>query len=94
MRGIVRKKKYKPVAQKVRPVVMQLLGKYRIVREIQGSLLENMLVIEKVLPPFKPMGRYTEEHKEVLEKAHPGFLWEGEMELLHHFMMLQNKGFA
>ena len=88
MRGAVTKKKYKPVAQKVRLVVTQLLGKYRIIREIQGNLLENMPVIEKVPLPFKPMGRHMEEHKEALEKAHPGFLWEGKMELLHHFMML------
>ena len=43
MRGVVTKKKYKPVAQKVRPVVMQLPGKYRIIREIQGNLLEKMI---------------------------------------------------
>ena len=51
-RGVVTKKKYKPVAQKVRPVVMQLLGKHRIVREIQGNPLENIPVIEKVPLPF------------------------------------------
>ena len=94
MKGVVTKKRYKPVAQKVRPVVTQLPGKYRIVREIQGNPLEDMPVIEKVPPSFKPTGRYTEERKEALEKAHPGFLWEGEMGLLHHFMMLQNEGFA
>ena len=25
---------------------------------------------------------------------HPGFLWKGKMELLHHFMMLQNEQLA
>jgi hypothetical protein len=35
-----------------------------------------------------------EEHKEKLEKAHPDFLWESEMDLLHHFMCQQNEGFA
>lgn len=88
------KKKYKPVMQKVRPVVTQLPGRYRIIREIQEDLLENMLVIEKVPPPFEPIGRYTEERRITLEKVHPGFLWEGEMELLHHFMMLHQDGFA
>ena len=73
MRGVVMKKKYKPVAQKVRPVVTQLLERYRIVREIQGSLLENMPVIEKVLLPFKPTGRYMEECKEALKKSTSGF---------------------
>jgi hypothetical protein len=81
VRGVVTKKKYKLVMQKVRLVVTQLLGWYRIIREIQGDLLEKMLVIEKVPLPFKPMGRYTEEQNVTLEKAHLSFLWEGEMEL-------------
>jgi RNase H-like domain found in reverse transcriptase len=37
MRGIVTKKKFKPVAKKVRPVVAQLPGKYRIIQDIQGD---------------------------------------------------------
>jgi hypothetical protein len=55
VRGVVTKKKYKPVVQKVRSVVTQLPGWYRIIREIQGDPLEKMPVIEKVPPPFKPM---------------------------------------
>jgi hypothetical protein len=47
--------------QKVIPVVTQLLGRYRIIKEIQGDPLEKMLLIEKVPPPFEPTGRYTEE---------------------------------
>jgi hypothetical protein len=41
IRGVVTKKKYKPVAQKVRPVITQLPGRYRIIREIQGDPLER-----------------------------------------------------
>jgi hypothetical protein len=52
-----------------------------------------MLIIEKVPPPFEPAGRYTEERKVALAKAHPDFLW-GEMELLHHCIMLHHNDFA
>jgi hypothetical protein len=45
VRGVVAKKKYKLVAQKVRPVVTQLPGQYRIIREIQGDPLEKMPII-------------------------------------------------
>ena len=47
MKGVVTKK-YKPVAKKVKPVIVNLLGQYRIIREIQGDPLENMPVLEKV----------------------------------------------
>ena len=47
------------------------------------------------LPGFEPTGRYTLERKEKIDNRHEGdFLWEEERKLMHHFMMLQNKGFA
>jgi hypothetical protein len=42
MKGVVTKKKYKPVAKKVKPVIVSLPGQYRIIREI---LKENTLNI-------------------------------------------------
>jgi hypothetical protein len=39
------KKKYKPVAQKVRPVLDSLPVKFRIVRQIQGDPLANMPIL-------------------------------------------------
>ena len=46
-------------------------------------------------PGFEPTGRYTLEQKENIDNCHEGdFLWEEERKLMHHFMMLQNKGFA
>ena len=38
--------------------------------------------------------RYTQEHKDLFDKANEGFLWPAERDLLHHFMMLHNDGFA
>ena len=46
-------------------------------------------------PGFEQMGRYTLERKEKIDNHHEGdFLWEEERKLMHHFMMLQNEGFA
>ena len=46
-------------------------------------------------PGFEPTGRYTLERKEKIDNCHEGdFLWEEERKLMHHFMMLQNEGFA
>jgi hypothetical protein len=46
-------------------------------------------------PEFEPIGQYTLEQKEKMDKQHKGdFLWSEERKLMHHFMMLQNKGFA
>jgi len=47
-KGVVIKMKYKPVAKKVKPVVMELPGKYRIIWEIKGDLLANMPVLEMI----------------------------------------------
>ena len=40
MKGVVTKKKYKPVAKKVKPVIANLPGQYRIIRVIQGDPLK------------------------------------------------------
>ncbi len=46
-------------------------------------------------PSFMPTGRYTQERKDAVDAAHDGaFLWPEERKLMHHFMMLQNQGFA
>ena len=59
-----------------------------------NNLLVNMMVLEKVPPPFQPMGRYMTERWEALVKEHKNFLLEEEIRLMDHFMCQQNKGFA
>ena len=93
-KGVVTKKKYKPVAKKVKPIIAELPGQYRIIRDIKGDLLENMPALEKVPPTFIPKGQYTTECKEILTKAHEDFLWVEEIKLMDHFMCEQNEGFA
>lgn len=87
--------KYKPVAQKVRPVLSALPQEFRIIRNITGDPLKDMPQLRPRPPSFTPTGRYTEERKEAIDAVHGGdFLWPEERKLMHHFMMLQNEGFA
>ena len=87
--------KYKPVAQKVKPVIQELPSQFRIIRDIKGDPLAEMPALSPNPPEFEPVGRYTQERKEKIDKVHKeGFLLPEERKLLHHFMMQQNYGFA
>lgn len=88
------KKKYKPVALKVKPIVGELPDKFRIVRNITGDPLANLPILDPNPPDFKPCGRYTQERKELFDKNNAGFLLDEERKLLHHFMMIHQDAFA
>ncbi len=88
-------KKYKKVADKIRPVYQELPDKYRIVRDIKGDPLKNMPMLSKQPPEFVPTGRYSRERKEQMDLVHGGdFLWEEERKLVHQLIMQQNEAFA
>ena len=92
---VQKKKKYKPVAQKVRPVITAVPPQFRINRKIDGDPLAEMPALNLNPPKFTPTGRYTEERKNGIDKIHSDdFLWDSERDLLHHFMSIQNQGFA
>ena len=93
-KGVVTKKKYKPVALKVKPVIAELPNKFRIVRNILGDPLADMPALDPNPPPFKPTGRYTEERRKVVDKNHQDFLWPKETQLMHDFMSKQHLAFA
>jgi hypothetical protein len=93
-KGVVTKKKYKPVAQKVKSIIAELPDRFRIVRHIIGDPLEHMLTLNPNPPPFTPTGRYTYEHHAAVKMKHDGFLWPAERDLMHHFMCQQNQAFA
>ena len=87
--------KYKPVALKTRPVVQELPAEFRIKREIIGDPLAEMPKLSPHPPYFVPTGRYTQERKEKIDNVHgENFLLPEERKLMHHFMMMQDKGFA
>ena len=88
------KKKYKPVALKVRPIIGELPDKYRIVRQIIGDPLANLPILDPNPPEYKPCGRYTADRKAIFDRNNPGFLLDEERKLLHHFMMLHQDAFA
>jgi hypothetical protein len=88
------KKKYKPVALKVRPVVGELPEKYRIIRNIVGDPLAELPILDPNPPDYKPCGRYTADRKALFDKNNPGFLLDEERKLLHYFMMLHQDAFA
>ena len=93
--AIYTSKKYKPIALKIRPVETELPSRFCITREIKGNPLKDMPQLSTRPPPYTPTGRYTPERKEVIDQAHPeDFLLPEECALLHHFMCIQNLGFA
>lgn len=95
MAAVFAKKKYKPVALKVKPVAAALPERFRIVRDIKGDPLANLPVLNLNPPPFTSTGRYTAERRDIIDKAHPpGFLWPAERDLLHYFMMIHQDAFA
>ena len=92
---VQKKKKYKPVAQKVRPVITAVPPQFCINRKIDGDPLAEMPTLNPNPPKFAPTGHYTQECKDAIDKIHSDdFLWDSECDLLHHFMSIQNQGFA
>lgn len=52
--------KYKPVAVKVKPVIQELPSQFRIIRDIKGDSLAEMLELSPNPLEFEPVGRYTQ----------------------------------
>jgi hypothetical protein len=87
------KKKYKPVATKVRPVIGELPEKSRILRKIIGDPLADLPVLNPLPPSFVSTTRYTLERRNQLDKSHPeGFLLPEERAFMHEFV--RKDGFA
>ncbi|EIW51291.1 uncharacterized protein TRAVEDRAFT_80274, partial [Trametes versicolor FP-101664 SS1] len=73
------KKKYKPVARKVRPVLGSTPEQFRVERNITGDPLADMPELPTNPTDFVPTGRYTAERQEAFDKAHSeDFLWPEE----------------
>ena len=91
----VAKKKYKPVARKVQPILDTLPLHFRIERNITGNPLTDLPTLSPHPPTFTPCGRYTKERRTKMDNLHStDFLWPAERKLLHHFVSLQNEGFT
>ena len=87
------KKKYKPVLQKVRPLVTNLPDWFRIVQNITGDPLENMPKLNPRPPSFVPTPWYSLECKAIIDKNYPGdFLWPEERNIMHDFIQSHETG--
>jgi hypothetical protein len=88
-------KKYKPVDQKVKPVLGTLPEEFRIIRNITGDPLADMPKLNPNPPDFEPKGRYTEERRKAMDELHnEDFMWPEERKLMHHLIAEQNEAFA
>jgi hypothetical protein len=89
------KKKYKPVALKVHPVITNLPDRFRIIRNIIGDPLGNMPLLNPHPPPFTSSPHYNTKRKVIINKNHPGnFLWPEECDLMHDFIQKHKTTFA
>ena len=88
------KKKYKPVALKVRPIVGELPKEYRIVRNRIGDPLQGMPKLDPNPTPYASTGRYTAERRDQVRADHQDFLWPAELDLVDDLMCKQNDAFA
>ena len=88
------KKKYKPVALKVRPLQTDLPEKFRIQRRIVGDPLEGMPPLDANPPPFTPGARYTLERRAAIRALHSPFLNDAELDVLDDLIKKQELGLA
>ena len=93
-KGVVAKKKYKPVALKVKPVIAELPEQYQIHCHIIGDPLQGIPTLNLTPPLFTPTGRYILERCDKVDRNHGDFLWDEECTLMHDFMYQQNRAFA
>ncbi|KAG6877140.1 hypothetical protein C0992_010716 [Termitomyces sp. T32_za158] len=94
-KGVQVKKKYKPVALKVKPVTSSISENFKIEHCIVGDPLANMLTLSSNLSPFKPTGCFTEEHRQQFVSNYDiGFLTTSKLNILTDLMSKQNQAFA
>ena len=87
--------KYKPVAKKVKSVSVTLPEEFHMTQKIVGDPLVDMPSLSPHPPNFTPTGCYDEAARDIIDANHPGsFLLPEERKLLHHFMMVFERGFA
>ncbi|KAG6858562.1 hypothetical protein C0995_015666, partial [Termitomyces sp. Mi166 len=94
-KGVQTKKKYKPVALKVKPVAGTVPEDFHVERDIKGDPLADMPPLNPNPPPFLPTGHFTEERKSQFLKEHDtGFLHADELKILVDLVAKQNQAFA
>ncbi|OBZ67402.1 hypothetical protein A0H81_12564 [Grifola frondosa] len=69
---VTQKKKYKPVALKVRPVLATLPNRFRIVRNIQGDPLADMPPLDPNPPTFNHRPIYPSTSRRISQSTQYG----------------------
>ncbi|PIL31779.1 hypothetical protein GSI_06483 [Ganoderma sinense ZZ0214-1] len=88
------KKKYKPVALKVKPLQTELPERFRIQRRIVGDPLADMPPLNPNPPPFVSGVRYTLERRAAMHEVHSPFLNPAELAVLDDLILKQELGLA
>lgn len=76
-------RKYKPVANRVKPVKTTLPEEFRIIQKPHRDPLQGLPVLPTHPPEFTAGGRYTQERYEVQAERMGDFLWPEEKKLAH-----------
>jgi hypothetical protein len=92
--GVYIVRRYKPVANRIKPVKTTLPEEYRIVRLVHPEPLRNIPELPVHPPDFIPGHRYTMERYEALKATMKPFLWPEEEKLAHELIRLQEDAFA
>lgn len=92
--GTGKKRKYKPVAKKVKPVQEPLPEEFRIIRRIPSDPLLGLPVLPTQPPEFKPTVHMTEERMKGFNLDKDDFLWPEEQKLMSFILVQHEKLFA
>ncbi len=88
------KKKYKPVAKKVRPIGTTMPNEFRIVRRIPSDPLIGMRDMPTRPPEWEPSPYITRERLDGFKIGEGDFLWPEEVKLVKWIIMQHEKVFA
>ncbi|KAJ8454616.1 hypothetical protein ONZ45_g19236 [Pleurotus djamor] len=89
-----RKKPYKKVANRVKPVATTLPSSFRIVRRSPPDILADLKPLPTHPPDFTPGIRYTQERYDAQNIDPAGWLWPEEIKLAHFIIRDKEMAFA
>ncbi|KZV80956.1 hypothetical protein EXIGLDRAFT_567361, partial [Exidia glandulosa HHB12029] len=92
--GVPKKRKYKPVAKRVRPVMDTLPPQFRIVRKIPSDPMIGLPTVPTKPPNFVPTAHMTAERMAGFELDKNEFLWPEERKLMAWVLCAHEKVFA
>jgi hypothetical protein len=87
-------KKYKKVADRIRPVPATMPEKFHTICCIPSEPLISMPKLPFHPPDLDLTAKFTQEHREKMEINTEGFLWPEEEKLCFHLIKLQEDGIA